>query len=155
MKNIIKYRINGQEFVTIEILNDKGQRVYVKSEPVNNQVGYRVANILDRPEDVSWSDKMSHFEHVYPIGNDPRKGNYSPCCTTGSFCVQGSFTIFKDPQAELIVFPINPITKDRPVQNFNISGNASAGSVVTGSVDSPAWMGYATTTGTISVICGS
>ncbi len=141
------YKLNGKEFMTIEAVNTKGERVWIKFVPVNPQEPINVANILDRPDEVKWSIKNSHIEE---IGPDDSKRNYLPAVAAGSVCVTQGTTIFsKDPNTEVYIFPLDPLEPQRKLNECRVSGHANVGSTFTVSVDASTWLGYATNSGTI------
>ena len=148
-KPISEYVLNGLRHKTIEAKNKKGGRVWVKSEPADKPLQtIKVANILDKPQDVTWSIKCSHIEEIHPIFG---KRNYSPAATAGSFCVpSGIFKALKEPKADVILFPLDSTNPGKPVNECEFIGNYGTGSAFIGSVDAPTWIAYATTAGTIT-----
>jgi hypothetical protein len=150
-KPISEYVLNGLKHKTIEAKNKNGERVWVKSEPADKTLQtIKAANILDNPQDVTWLIKCSHIEEIRPIFG---KRNYSPAATAGSFCVpSGVFKALKEPKAEVILFPLDSINPDNPVNVCKFIGNLDTGSAFMGSVDAPTWIAYATTAGTITLL---
>jgi hypothetical protein len=145
------YVLNGLRHKTIEAKNKNGERVWVKSEPADKPLQtIKVANILDKPQDVTWSIKCSHIEEIHPIFG---KRNYSPAATAGSFCVHsGIFKALKEPKADVILFPLDSMNLGNPVNECKFIGNLDTGSTFIGSVDAHNWIAYATTAGTITLL---
>ena len=150
-KPISGYVLNGLRHKTIEAKNKKSERVWVKSVPADKPLRtIKVANILDKPQDVTWPIKYrhSHIEEIHPIFG---KRNYSPAATAGSFCVpSGIFKALKEQKADVILFPLDSTNPDNPVNTCEFIGNLDTGSAFIGSVDAPTWIAYATTAGTIT-----
>ena len=122
----------------------------MKNVPAQSvQVPTIVGNILDRPQDVNWKDKWNHYETINPHF---QRNNYTPALSAGSICVasSGTFNILKEPTAQVIAFPLDPLNKNDPVKKCEFMGNMSSGSSFMGSVDAPTWIGYVTTSGTIT-----
>ena len=150
-KPISEYVLNGLRHKTIEAKNKNGERVWVKSEPTDKTLQtIKVANILDKAQDVTWSTKCSHIEEIHPTFG---KQNYSPAATAGSFCVpSGIFKALKEPKADVILFPLDSTNPSNPVNQCKFIGNLDTGGAFLGSVDAPTWIAYATTAGTITLL---
>ena len=142
--NIRGYRINGQDFETIESVNQNGQRIWVKFNPLNHPSPARVANILDIPSEVGWNIKTSHLETIDPSGI---RHNYTGVGEAGSFVASSiPINLRKDPNAEAVFFIISPAGAQPPT-NLTV-GSDSQGNINL-SVDQRAWIGYATSSGAL------
>lgn len=138
------YDCNGEKYVVIEALNDKGERIWIKFEPANKNKAVTVANILDRPNEVRWNIKGSHLELIDANGE---KSNYAPVAVAGSMSVDmGISTFSKLPEANVYMFPVD---HKKSINNFKVVNHLSPGSEFTIETDSPAWIGYVTTKGKI------
>ncbi len=139
------------EFKTIQKSDDNQERVFVKNVPAQSiKADTIVGNILDNPQEVNWKDKRSHYETISP---NFQQNNYNTACSAGSFCVSsGTFNVLKEPNAQVIAFPLDPLNQNMPVKKCEFIGNMSTGSSFAGSVDAPTWIGYTTTSGTITLL---
>lgn len=139
------------KFKTIQKNNENQERVFIKNVPAQKVVSpIMIGNILDRPEDVTWKDKTSHYE---TIGSNFKPDNYNPACSAGSFCVgSGTFTALKDSNAQVVAFPLDPVNQNMPVTRCEIWGNMGTAGSFVGSVDNATWIGYTTNSETIAVI---
>lgn len=117
-----EYKLNMIRYKTIEALNKNGKRIWVKPVPINATKTVRVAHILDRPDNVKWSIKESYIEEIGLHSIKPK--NCVPAITTGSICVNsGTFTFFKEPNAQVPIFPLDPIVYGNSILECSVIGN--------------------------------
>lgn len=154
---ISKYKLKDDQspepmiFLTIEKINKTNERVFVKNVPAQSvRSPIVVGNILDRPQDINWTDKKSHYEIIDP---DFQRNDYNPAYSAGSFCVaSGTFTVLKNQSGSVVAFPLDPVNQNNPVTKCEFSGKMSSGTCFMGSVDAPTWIGYVTASGTVKPI---
>ena len=89
-----RYKINGQEYEVIEVLDWQGNRVWSKTMPVGHTSPQIAANILDMPNAVDWNIRESHLQTVHPDGS---KANYENVATAGSFVCTTGTSFFLNP----------------------------------------------------------
>lgn len=143
------YHLNEEEHKTIEAVNKKGERVWIKFIPINAKNQVTVAHILDRPDEVQWKVKCSHIEVINPITGQAIS---SPIAVAGSMSVQeGQTMISKEPSSEVYVFPLNPTT-EKNVNEFEVVGHLKSGSTFSINTDAPTWIGYVSSNGKVSKI---
>ena len=136
------------KFKTLEKKSSKNARIFVKNIPAQNVPSPIIlGNILDKPDDVNWKEKFSHYETIHP---NSQRDEYNMAFSSGSFCVSsGTFNVLKGENTQVIVFPLDPVNQDNPIKKCEFTGNMGSGTSFLGNVDAPTWVGYVTTSGTV------
>jgi hypothetical protein len=150
MKKTWLYELNNEKFITISALNEKGEKRWIKFWPINPSQLTTVAVILDKPDEVQWKVKESHLEEVNPVTYEK---NYLPVSTAGSVSILTGVTEFsKNPDAKVFVFPLDPLDPKNKVSNVEVIGHLGTATTFSVKVDAPTWLGYVSTSGTVTKV---
>lgn len=141
-RKLSEYEMNGERCRTVEY-NKDGERIWVK--PIlleGNKNNLIIPHLLDKSQNVNWRIKTSHFDNIDGI-----------IASSGSICIQsGNFIISKELNAQVGIFPIDSYNPNNLVKNLYFKGNSNNSSTIVGNVDAPTWIGFATTSGTITLL---
>lgn len=136
----------GQNFNTIKSVNSRGERIWVKFEPLNNTNPIKIINLLDKPNEVTWEIKESHAQ---TIDSNKNKTEYSGIIHAGSIATNGEVVNFNlSPNSKMITFPIESIGGKMP----SSYKSKEVGTTVKVDAGNPCWIGYAILSGNLESI---